>query len=145
MEIRENSVHKWVQDLSLQVLHVKGKINPADIFTKEMHDGGDFRHLRDPFMCRLSDFLQQSLVDVHLSRQQDEPVLHQIMPSAASSSSSVMTGSYLSISIHSFLFFASKQDAATQRARLQDLNPDLRSLQYGTHPTTTTPSLLVGV
>jgi hypothetical protein len=48
-------------------------------------------------MCRLSDFLQQSLVDMHLSRQQDEPVLHQIMPSAASSSSSgVMQGSFLS-------------------------------------------------
>lgn len=48
-------------------------------------------------MCRLSDFLQQSLVDMHLSHQQDEPVLHQIMPSAASSTSSgVMQGSYLS-------------------------------------------------
>ena len=55
-----------------------------------------FQRLRDSFMFRLSDFLQQSLVDVHLSRQQDEPVLHQIMPSAASSSSSVMPGSYLS-------------------------------------------------
>ncbi len=41
MEMRENSVCERVQDLSMRVLHVNGKINPADIFTKEMHDGAD--------------------------------------------------------------------------------------------------------
>ena len=94
MEMRENSVREWVNDQLLRALHVKVKINPADTFTKEMRDGAHFRRLRDCFMCRLSDFL---LVDVHLSHQQDEPVLHQIMPSAASSSFSVIQGSYLSI------------------------------------------------
>jgi hypothetical protein len=42
MEMHENSVHKLVQDLSLQVLHIKGKINPADIFTKKMRNGAHF-------------------------------------------------------------------------------------------------------
>jgi hypothetical protein len=60
MEMCENSVRKLVQDLSLRVLHIKGKINPAEIFTKEMRNGAHFRRLRDSFMCRLSDFLQQS-------------------------------------------------------------------------------------
>ena len=96
MEMRENSVREWVQNISVRDLHVKGKINPVDIFTKEMRDGTHFRRLRDSFMCRPSDFLQQSYLDVHLSRQQDEPTLHQIMPTATSSASSTVHGSYLS-------------------------------------------------
>jgi hypothetical protein len=42
IELCKNSVCKWVQDKTLQVEHVSGKINPADIFTKEMHDGVHF-------------------------------------------------------------------------------------------------------
>jgi hypothetical protein len=42
MEMRENAVHEWVQDAFLKVLHVSGRINPADIFTKEMRDGAIF-------------------------------------------------------------------------------------------------------
>ncbi len=93
----ENSVCEWVQDSLLQFLHVKGKISPTAIFTKEMQDRAQFRRLQDSFICWLSDFLQQSLLDVHLSGQQNDPVLHQIIPSAAASSSTnVMQGSYLS-------------------------------------------------
>jgi hypothetical protein len=42
IELRKNSIRKWVQDKTLDVLHVAGKLNPADIFTKEMHDGTHF-------------------------------------------------------------------------------------------------------
>ena len=42
IEMHENSVCEWVQDFLLRVLHPKGKINPADIFTKEMRDGAHF-------------------------------------------------------------------------------------------------------
>jgi hypothetical protein len=42
MEMRKNAVREWVQDAFLKVLHVSGRINPADIFTKEMHDGAHF-------------------------------------------------------------------------------------------------------
>ena len=42
MEMRENAVREWVQDSLLKVLHVSGRVNPADIFTKEMRDGAHF-------------------------------------------------------------------------------------------------------
>jgi hypothetical protein len=42
IELRENLVREWVQDGTLKVLHVAGKINLADIFTKEMRDGTHF-------------------------------------------------------------------------------------------------------
>jgi hypothetical protein len=46
-------------------------------------------------MCLLSDFLQQSLLDVHLSRQHDERQPLQLTPLAASLSASFTQGSYL--------------------------------------------------
>jgi len=42
IELQENLVREWVQDKDLNVLHVKGRVNPADIFTKEMKDGAHF-------------------------------------------------------------------------------------------------------
>jgi hypothetical protein len=41
IELRNNSVREWVQDKTLNVKHVAGKINPADIFTKEI---SPYRH-----------------------------------------------------------------------------------------------------
>jgi hypothetical protein len=69
IELRENSVREWVQDNTLNVVHVPGKINPADIFTKEMRDGVHFRRLRDSFMSRLSDFLNDSILAIHHASQ----------------------------------------------------------------------------
>jgi hypothetical protein len=42
IELQENSVREWVQDKVLNVLHVPGRVNPADIFTEEMRDGAHF-------------------------------------------------------------------------------------------------------
>jgi hypothetical protein len=42
IELQENSNHKWVQDKTLDVLHIAVKFNPADIFTEEMHDRTHF-------------------------------------------------------------------------------------------------------
>jgi hypothetical protein len=42
IKFRENLVREWVQDGSLKVLHIAGKTNPVDIFTKEMRDGTHF-------------------------------------------------------------------------------------------------------
>jgi hypothetical protein len=67
MELHENAVHEWVHDGILTVLHIKGRVNPADIFTKEMQDGAHFWQLKDSFMCRLSNFLHQSLLVIHHS------------------------------------------------------------------------------
>ena len=56
MELKDNSTREWVHDKLLDVLHVPGKINISDIFTKEIRDTSLFRRLRDSFMCRLRDF-----------------------------------------------------------------------------------------
>ena len=69
IELRENSVREWIQSKLLTVKHVSGKINPSDIFTKEMRDGMHFRRLRDSFMSRLSDFVNASLLAIHHVRQ----------------------------------------------------------------------------
>ena len=73
MELHENSVCEWVENKTLTVLHVSGRVNPADIFTKEMRDGAHFQGLRDSFMCRLSNFLQQSLLAIHHQSQSTSP------------------------------------------------------------------------
>jgi len=44
--IRENIASKFVS-----ICHIDGKINLANIFTKEMKDTAHFVHLRDLFMC----------------------------------------------------------------------------------------------
>ena len=62
IELHENAVREWVHVGILTVLHVKGRVDPADIFTKEMQDGAHFWQLKDSFMCQLSDFLHQSLL-----------------------------------------------------------------------------------
>jgi hypothetical protein len=86
MELRENSVREWVADKTLNILHVSGHDNPANIFTKEMRDGAHFRRLRDSFMCRLSDFIQQSILVIHHQSQSTSHMTPcQGVPLAASS------------------------------------------------------------
>jgi hypothetical protein len=74
IELCENSIWGWVQDKTLNIVHVAGKVNPAKIFTKEMKDGAHFRRLRDSFMLRLSDFVNDSLLDLHHACQQSPKV-----------------------------------------------------------------------
>jgi hypothetical protein len=69
IELRENSVRKWIQSKLLTVKHVSGKLNSSDIFTKEMRDGMHFRRLWDSFMSRLSNFVNASLLAVHHGHQ----------------------------------------------------------------------------
>jgi len=57
ISLRDNSIREWVQDGIIEILHVPGKVNPADLFTKEMKDGAHFRRLRDSFMSTLSSFV----------------------------------------------------------------------------------------
>jgi hypothetical protein len=97
MELRENAVREWVHDGALNILHVKGRINPANIFTKEMRDGAHFRWLRDSLMCRLSDFLHQLLLVVHHSHLKSRPAPHLVVPSAASSATILTQNSYFAV------------------------------------------------
>ncbi len=64
MEQHENLVREWVQDWLIKVAHVAGKLNPTDVFTKEMKDGAQFHYLRKSFMCSAQAFLQSSLDDI---------------------------------------------------------------------------------
>lgn len=79
IELRKNSIQEWVHDKTLNIIHVAGKFNPDNIFTKEMKDGAHFYCLRDSFMLCLSDFVNDSLLDLHQARQQ----FHQVTPAAA--------------------------------------------------------------
>jgi hypothetical protein len=69
IEFCENSVCECVQNRTIDVEHVAGKINPADIFTKEMRDGAHFCRLRDSFMSQLSSFLNDSILEIHHASQ----------------------------------------------------------------------------
>jgi hypothetical protein len=80
IELHENSIREWVQDKTLIVVHVAGKVNPTDIFTKEMKDGAHFQRLRDSFMIRLSDFMNDLFLDLHHARQQSP---NNVTPAAA--------------------------------------------------------------
>jgi hypothetical protein len=82
-----------VQNKAINVQHISGKINPADIFTKEMRDGTHFRRLWDFFMSRLSDFINNSLLAIHHTNQQSPK---QIVPSAAKAILTVHPYSYFS-------------------------------------------------
>jgi hypothetical protein len=76
IELCENSIRKWVQDKTIAVRHIAGRMNPVDIFTKEMRDGTHFQRLHNSFTSHLSDFLRTSLLMVHHDQKQSpHPIL----------------------------------------------------------------------
>ncbi len=95
MEMRKKVVCECVQDNLHKVVHISGRLSPADIFTKEMRNRAHFQCLYDSFMCALSNILQQSLIEPHHLRQHDEPAHEQIFPLVAYFSTSFAKGSYL--------------------------------------------------
>jgi hypothetical protein len=48
---RENRIRENIASQFISIHHIDGKINLADIFTKEMKDTSHFVQLRDLFMC----------------------------------------------------------------------------------------------
>jgi len=52
IQMHENGVRENVASKFVSILHVDGKYNIADIFTKEMKDVAHFVELRDLFMCQ---------------------------------------------------------------------------------------------
>ena len=55
VQIRENGVREMVRNNEIQVIHVNGKSNLADIFTKEDKDVQHYCELRDKILtCRLA-------------------------------------------------------------------------------------------
>jgi hypothetical protein len=51
IQMRENRVRENIVSKFVQVCHINGKINLADVFTKEMKDTSHFVEIRDLFMC----------------------------------------------------------------------------------------------
>jgi hypothetical protein len=51
IQMKENLVRENITSKFVQVSHVNGKVNLADIFTKEMKDTSHFVELRDLMMC----------------------------------------------------------------------------------------------
>ncbi len=49
--MKENHVRENIAKNFVTIQHIDGKINLADIFTKEMKDVGHFVELRDLIMC----------------------------------------------------------------------------------------------
>jgi hypothetical protein len=101
IELCQNSVHEWVQDNTLNVKHVSGKLNPADIFTKEMCDGAHFRKLQDSFMSCLSEFLNESILAIHHASQRSS---NMVAPAAAQVCTSGNSSGYLSALLSSSFF-----------------------------------------
>ncbi len=51
MQMMENCVRENIASDFVTICHIDGKVNLADIFTKEMKDTAHFVELRDLFMC----------------------------------------------------------------------------------------------
>jgi hypothetical protein len=55
--MRENCIRENIMSTFIRVNHVDGKLNLADIFTKEMKDTAHFVEIRDVIMCSRSDLV----------------------------------------------------------------------------------------
>ena len=53
MTIRENAVRDSVHSGFIDVVKIDGKVNPSDIFTKEIKDGAHFIRLRNASLTPL--------------------------------------------------------------------------------------------
>jgi hypothetical protein len=61
IQMRENRVRENVSSKFVQIQHINGKLNLADLFTKEMKDVGHFVELRD-LMLRPRLIISQSFI-----------------------------------------------------------------------------------
>ena len=79
MNLKENRVRESQANGLTCVKHIPGKVNPSDIFTKEMKDAAHFRECRDMFMVSLNNFIEHG----HVVPSQDSEFRlppHYVMP-----------------------------------------------------------------
>ena len=55
VQIRENAIRESVQNKIINVLHIEGKINPSDIFTKEDKDAIHFLDIRKVLLSPIAN------------------------------------------------------------------------------------------
>ena len=56
MNIRDCAIRDSLQASEIDICHIDGRVNPSDIFTKEMRDTAHFCTLRDSFMMSAERF-----------------------------------------------------------------------------------------
>ena len=64
VQIRENGIREMVLNNDIKVLHIEGKINPADIFTKEDKCAEHYCAIRDTFLTELRAIRRASIKKV---------------------------------------------------------------------------------
>ena len=82
MNLKENRVRESQASGLTCVKHIPGKVNPSDIFTKEMKDAAHFRECRDTFMVSLNNFIEHG----HVVPSQDSEFRlppHYVMPTVS--------------------------------------------------------------
>ena len=82
MNLKKNRVRESQARGLASVKHIPGKVNPSDIFTKEMKDAAHFRECRDTFMVSLNNFIEHG----HVNPSQDEEFRlqpHYVMPTVS--------------------------------------------------------------
>ena len=67
VQIRENGVREMVQNNDIKILHVEGKVNPSDIFTKEDKCAEHYCAVRDTFLTELQAIRRVSIKNVDSS------------------------------------------------------------------------------
>jgi hypothetical protein len=74
LNLHETAIRENVQNKTVKILHIPGKINASDLFTKELKDDAHFRRCRDTFMVSKANFLKHGhCVPAHLADRQDLP------------------------------------------------------------------------
>ena len=71
VQIRENGVREMVQNNSIKVLHIEGKVNPADILTKEDKDTEHYCSVRNTILTELQTVRRASITFVGSSRSME--------------------------------------------------------------------------
>jgi hypothetical protein len=74
LNLHETAIRENVQNKTVKITHIPGKINASDLFTKELKDDAHFRRCRDTFMVSKANFLKHGhCVPAHLADRQDLP------------------------------------------------------------------------
>ena len=65
VDLRENLVRENLGNKNIDVMHIPGKLNLSDIFTKEFRDVSQFLFLRNSFMISSKNFSNNLTPDSH--------------------------------------------------------------------------------
>ena len=65
VDLRENLVRENIGNKNIDVMHIPGKLNLSDIFTKEFRDVSQFLFLRNSFMISSNYFSKNLTPDSH--------------------------------------------------------------------------------